>query len=660
MSKRILDLNTISSASNDDYLVVDGNSGTRKITPENIVGNSAVAQILEEHINDANAEIGNMQSDIGLLQSAVETIPAIDSTLTQSGQAADAKVVGDEISTKVAKPVSSPNGTLGQVLRTNGDGTTQWVNQGLPTDEQTASAITTWLNNHPEATTTVQDGSLTYAKLVNGTLNFVTPEMYGAKGDGVTDDTTAIQSAVNSGKNVLFSRATYVCGRVVIRNSNVILDGNFSTLLHGANYGFVISKDAHDVEIRNFNSICTYEKDSQQETNVHISIGADNDNPDSEYFAYNITVRNCSFYGGVVGFSATSVKNILIENCKFDGFVYKPEDTAGGYGILLQSCINVRIAFCDFSAGAYGRHDIYVSVDQRKTLYKKCKNITIDSCSFDHSGLVLIEGSDYYSPMTVAINIRASSKVTVRDSYFSSVTGAVNFLAIDGSIDAGIVKNCKINNLVYNTGSAETRNVIGFIGTTENHITAEISGIDITNVPETYTVFVSLKNCTVNVYSCNIDKTNVVCYENVLLHLWDIITTFTSYFIRFVGGDETKGFCKNITFINGTLSPSRYYFSEGSSAGVGFYDTVQIRVTLPDSVGFTDWAELPDKMNPEKCYCSGIGLLHSSGRRFGQGTNSASARIFVELGTNGYRVYNSDSQYFGTRPYIYISPIPGI
>lgn len=67
----------------------------------------------------------------------------------------------------VHKPVAplSPDGTDGQLLRTHGDGTTEWVDEGLPTDAQTATAVTAWLNAHPEATTTVQDGAITRAKL---------------------------------------------------------------------------------------------------------------------------------------------------------------------------------------------------------------------------------------------------------------------------------------------------------------------------------------------------------------------------------------------------------------------------------------------------------------------------------------------------------------
>lgn len=59
------------------------------------------------------------------------------------------------------------NGTDGQILRTKGDGTTEWVVPSTPSDEQVAEVVTQWLDDHPEATTTVEDGSLTRAKFTN-------------------------------------------------------------------------------------------------------------------------------------------------------------------------------------------------------------------------------------------------------------------------------------------------------------------------------------------------------------------------------------------------------------------------------------------------------------------------------------------------------------
>ena len=59
-------------------------------------------------------------------------------------------------------------------------------------------SVQNWLDAHPEATTTVQDWSLEYDKLTKGTLGFVIPEMFGAKGDGTTNDYNSFALFSNS------------------------------------------------------------------------------------------------------------------------------------------------------------------------------------------------------------------------------------------------------------------------------------------------------------------------------------------------------------------------------------------------------------------------------------------------------------------------------
>ena len=101
----------------------------------------------------------------------------IDSTLTVGGMAADAKAAGDLIRQNATDietleetaagmvPKPAAEGTEGQLLQTNGDGTTSWTTQGTPTAAQVATAVDAWLEDHPEATTTVEDGAVGGAKL---------------------------------------------------------------------------------------------------------------------------------------------------------------------------------------------------------------------------------------------------------------------------------------------------------------------------------------------------------------------------------------------------------------------------------------------------------------------------------------------------------------
>lgn len=72
-----------------------------------------------------------------------------------------------DVTDKINFPETYKYGTSGQILKTLGNGKTEWSDVGNPTDEQTETAITKWLNEHPEASTTVQDGSITENKLAS-------------------------------------------------------------------------------------------------------------------------------------------------------------------------------------------------------------------------------------------------------------------------------------------------------------------------------------------------------------------------------------------------------------------------------------------------------------------------------------------------------------
>ena len=84
-----------------------------------------------------------------------ETGYVLDRSLTVQDAAADAKATGDAVAAKVSKPATSPNGTNGQVLRSLGNGSTEWANVAAPTDAQVGEAVSDWLDDHPEAVTTV-------------------------------------------------------------------------------------------------------------------------------------------------------------------------------------------------------------------------------------------------------------------------------------------------------------------------------------------------------------------------------------------------------------------------------------------------------------------------------------------------------------------------
>lgn len=109
-------------------------------------------------------------------------------------------------------------------------------------------AVMDWLDDHPEATTTVQDGSITEAKLaqdvladlaeidtLSNAIAYKTPEMFGAVGDGETDDSEAVQAAVNAGYAVYFaSNKTYYLASHVMIDHDCHLFGGDNTVIKTA------------------------------------------------------------------------------------------------------------------------------------------------------------------------------------------------------------------------------------------------------------------------------------------------------------------------------------------------------------------------------------------------------------------------------------------
>ena len=87
---------------------------------------------------------------------------------------------------------------LSQILGEMGEDISDLQTEMSNLQEDVVGAVDDWLDAHPEATTTVQDGSISYVKLADNVKNYVTPEMFGAAGDGVADDTIAVQNCINA------------------------------------------------------------------------------------------------------------------------------------------------------------------------------------------------------------------------------------------------------------------------------------------------------------------------------------------------------------------------------------------------------------------------------------------------------------------------------
>lgn len=108
----------------------------------------------------------------------------------------------------------------------------EYIKTAIPGDIQ--KVVNKWLTDHPEATTTVRPGSLSPMHFTEQGKelvcnNYMTPEFFGAKGDGVTDDTEAIKSAIDTFKGhvgtVYLKEGQYRITEPIVIPSNINLVG---------------------------------------------------------------------------------------------------------------------------------------------------------------------------------------------------------------------------------------------------------------------------------------------------------------------------------------------------------------------------------------------------------------------------------------------------
>lgn len=152
---------------------------------------------------------------------------------------------------------------------------------------------------------------------------FVNVKAYGARGNGLADDSTAIQSALTSlstkGGVIYFPYGTYLITTPVLFYSNqILLFEHGATILQGASINSLM---------RNYSTTSIGGYDGTHDSMI---IGATFDGgsytTDNTLLAFchaeNIVVRDCNFknaYGAWHDLEINSSKYVLVDNCDFNG-----------------------------------------------------------------------------------------------------------------------------------------------------------------------------------------------------------------------------------------------------------------------------------------------------------------------------------------------------
>jgi len=225
---------------------------------------------------------------------------------------------------------------------------------------------------------------------------------FGAVGDGVTDDSAAVQAAMDSGaKKIVFPYGEYLLNSTIyITASETTLIGYSATISTPADItAFLIgyngtSFDKTDnVIIEGF--IFEGGDTSTSTPSSAISIYPPTTNPYVEGGGCsNIKVDKIKASGYTFGVSGTAADNVTVTNSNFGGMIYHPGLGAGGYGVLLQTCYNIVIESNKFTADSEDRHGIYLSSDPSRTYNSSnvCKKTVVNGNIIDWTNATATTG----------------------------------------------------------------------------------------------------------------------------------------------------------------------------------------------------------------------------------------------------------------------------
>lgn len=308
--------------------------------------------------------------------------------------------------------------------------------------------------------------------LFNNYVPYVTPEMYGAKGDGTTNDYNAFVTAFSKNSCVILTKnKTYLInGENPIDVTNALLNGNNATIkttmpilftatdyrgttIKGCNFYYIDNfKNANECLLKyNYRSIIL---ENCYINNFNKVIEDDNSHIFNGYITFNrVTISKCkyaiycgnkrltftSFNDCVISpcdviINASTIEAVSFNNCDIEGdtifcdirSVYRPVEFNSCYfegGIIFNGDLQQTIAFngCWFY------------------LKKNTFNITSDIITYTFNNCIFGRKEVNDS----LFNLIKEGRICIRDSYFNNEEG--NLTGIPSTLFSGNTNNVFIN-----------------------------------------------------------------------------------------------------------------------------------------------------------------------------------------------------------------------
>lgn len=235
---------------------------------------------------------------------------------------------------------------------------------------------------------------------------FVTPEMYRAAGDGVTDDTAAIQEAINTNKKVVFATGkTYCITDALLVSGQTIIDLNWATVKVIASCDSVFTYDGGNV---NHGRVLKNGKiDGNNLANYGINVVSG-----SRDLYDNLEIMNCG-----TGFYHSETHETGVINCHFASCAVAIHSVGTDTNFE-----NINIRHCKTAIKAYGEYCNYINI------HAWMKEDITDSVFAEVNAEGIVFGNCYVDTYMIGYKILRLVKTHISGRYFinASVWNANN------------------------------------------------------------------------------------------------------------------------------------------------------------------------------------------------------------------------------------------